>query len=100
MAPQIGVAFTFGEEPLNAGDMASVQCAVTKGDSPLTIELMFEGNPIEPDRQNLLISESGKRAKQLTVESVEARHAGEYTCVATNIAGATTRSATLSVNGT
>lgn len=35
----------------------------------------------------------------LSIESVAARHAGEYTCVATNRAGNVTHSTTLAVNG-
>ncbi|XP_023314212.1 hemicentin-2-like [Trichogramma pretiosum] len=99
VAPQIGIGFTFGEEPLNAGDMATVTCAVIKGDSPLDIGIMFDGKPIEEqEKSGILIANSGKRAKQLTIEAVEARHAGEYTCVASNLAGATSRSALLAVN--
>lgn len=80
--------------------MATITCAVIKGDSPLGIEIMFEGNPIEPNKPGLLLTDSGKRAKQLMIESVEAKHAGEYTCVASNSAGSTSRSAVLAVNGT
>ena len=97
VAPQIGM-FSFGEEPLNAGDMASVQCAVMKGDFPLEIAFMFEGNPIE-SYSDIVVSENGKRIKQLLIDSVNAKHAGEYTCVASNIAGSTSRSAMLAVNG-
>ena len=71
-----------------------------KGDSPLDIDMMFEGNPIEPNKYGIVITNSGKRAKQLMIEAVEAKHAGEYTCVASNTAGSTSRSAVLAVNGT
>lgn len=79
--------------------MASVQCAVIKGDLPLEIIWMFEGRPIESDTTDI-ISGSGKRLKHLTIDSVAARHAGEYTCVASNVAGSVARSAALKVNGT
>ena len=36
----------------------------------------------------------------MSIESVAARHAGEYTCVATNGAGTISQSAMLVVNGT
>ena len=90
---------SFGEEPLNAGDTASVQCVITKGDLPLDIAFGFQGNTIAPS-EDIVISASGKRAKQITIESVNAKHAGEYTCIAANLAGTTTRTAALSVNGT
>lgn len=91
--------FSFGEEPFNAGDMATIQCSVTKGDSPADIDFMFNSNPISSDNEDIVMSNSGKRAKQLTIESVQAKHVGEYTCVVSNRAGSTSRSASLAVNG-
>lgn len=98
VAPQIG-AFTFGTEPVNAGDVISVLCIVSKGDFPMDIQWMFKDEPIDDKRDDIVIMDSGKRGKQLTIESVGAAHAGEYTCVASNIAGSTTRTAVLDVNG-
>ena len=92
--------FSFGQEPLNAGDMATIQCAVIKGDFPVEIMFMFKEKSIEINHQDIIISESGRRTKQLTIESVGAQHTGEYTCVASNVAGSTSRTATLAVNGT
>ncbi|KAG7213701.1 hypothetical protein KM043_002940, partial [Ampulex compressa] len=97
VSPQIA-PISFGEEPVNAGDLVSVQCVVTKGDSPLEITWSFDGQPIRSDRMDVLVSNSGKRVKQVTIESVAARHAGEYTCVASNAAGSTSHSAKLDVN--
>ena len=99
VAPQIAL-FSFGEEPANAGDTVSVQCTVSKGDFPLDITWMFQGRSIQSDRQDMIVSHSGKRVTQLTIEAVAARHAGEYTCVASNVAGSVSHSATLQVNGT
>ena len=99
VSPQIAL-FSLGEEPANAGDTVSVQCTVSKGDFPLDIVWMFKGRPIQSDRGDMIISNSGKRIKQLTIEAVAAKHAGEYTCVASNIAGSVSRSAVLEVNGT
>lgn len=99
VSPQIG-PISFGEEPVNAGDLVSVQCVVTKGDSPLEITWTFDGHPIQSYHGDVIVSDTGKRVKQLTIESVAARHAGEYTCVASNAAGSVSHSATLDVNGT
>lgn len=98
VAPQIA-QFSFGDEPVNAGDMTTVNCAVTKGDLPMEIVWMFEGKPIGSDRTDTVVSNTGKRVKQLAIEAVVAKHAGEYTCVASNTAGSTSRSAILNVNG-
>ncbi|XP_047359329.1 Down syndrome cell adhesion molecule-like protein Dscam2 isoform X39 [Vespa velutina] len=97
VAPQIA-PISFGEEPVNAGDLISIQCVVTKGDSPLEVTWTFDGRPINHDRMDVIVSDSGKRVKQLIIESVAARHAGEYTCVASNAAGSTSHSAKLDVN--
>lgn len=99
VAPQIG-AFTFGNEPVNAGDVASVLCMVTKGDFPMEISWMFQNQPLDDKMDDVIVSDSGKRGKQLTIEAVRAKHAGEYTCIASNIAGSVTRTAVLDVNGT
>lgn len=98
VSPQIG-AFSFGNEPVNAGDIVSILCIVPKGDLPMDIQWMFQNEPIDSKRDDIVMADSGKRGKQLTIEAVGASHAGEYTCVASNIAGSTTRSALLDVNG-
>ncbi|XP_044595954.1 Down syndrome cell adhesion molecule-like protein Dscam2 isoform X29 [Cotesia glomerata] len=97
VAPQI-LPLSFGDEPVNAGDLASIQCAVSKGDFPLEITWIFKGYPIGSDRSDIIVSDSGKRVKQLTIDAVAARHAGEYTCIASNAAGSSSHSAVLDVN--
>ncbi|XP_071567217.1 Down syndrome cell adhesion molecule 1 isoform X8 [Temnothorax nylanderi] len=107
VAPQLA-PFTFGDEAANAGEMATVQCAVIKGDLPIDIIWSFNGRVIDIangafdehnyDNPDIVISRSSKRASQLTIESVAARHAGEYSCTASNTAGTATHSSVLSVN--
>lgn len=108
MAPQLA-PFTFGDEAANAGEMATVQCAVIKGDLPIEVAWSFNGRAINAngafdehnyDNPDIVISRNSKRASALTIESVAARHAGEYTCTASNTAGTATHSSILSVNGT
>lgn len=98
VSPQIA-PISFGEKPVNAGDLVSVQCVVTKGDFPLEITWTFDGRPIQSYHGDVIVSDTGKRVKQLIIESVAARHAGEYTCVASNAAGSVSHSAILDVNG-
>ncbi|XP_072765900.1 Down syndrome cell adhesion molecule 1 isoform X43 [Anoplolepis gracilipes] len=107
VAPQLA-PFTFGDEAANAGEMATVQCAVIKGDLPIDIIWSFNGRVIDTangafdehnyDNSDIVISRSSKRISQLTIESVAARHAGEYSCTASNTAGTATHSSVLSVN--
>ena len=92
--------FSFGEEPLNEGDMGSIQCAIIKGDSPVSISFFFENEPIVSGQNDMTILKSGKRTKQLNIESVKANHSGNYVCTASNAAGSVSRSALLTVNGT
>ncbi|XP_076655523.1 Down syndrome cell adhesion molecule 1 isoform X18 [Halictus rubicundus] len=106
VGPQLA-PFSFGEEAANAGEMATVQCAVIKGDLPLKIVWSLNGRPIEAGRASgdhgynspdIVVSRGSKRISTLTIDSVAARHAGEYKCTATNAAGSTWHASVLSVN--
>ena len=91
--------FSFGDEPANAGEMTVIQCAVVKGDSPITISWFLNGVEITPGYQGMLIGKMSHRISTLSIEAVKARHSGEYTCRASNAAGKTDHSAHLYVNG-
>lgn len=99
VAPQIA-PFSISEGPANWGEQISAMCSVLKGDSPIEIRWSLNGEPItrlaHPD---IMISNTGKKTSVLIIESVTARHAGEYSCVASNLVGSVSRSAVLSVNG-
>ena len=100
VAPQIA-PFTIGDAPANWGEQISVTCSVLKGDRPIDITWSLNGEQITRDSHpDIDISRSGKMISLLSIDSVTARHAGEYTCVASNMAGSISRSAELSVNGT
>lgn len=72
-----------------------------KGDLPIEMAWALNGEPItRKNHVDISISSTGKRVSLMTIEAVSARHAGEYTCTASNAAGATSYSATLAVNGT
>ncbi|XP_026295719.1 Down syndrome cell adhesion molecule isoform X39 [Apis mellifera] len=97
VAPQIA-PFVITEEPANWGDSISVVCAILKGDLPIEISWALNGEPIGRDRSDINILATTKKNSILSIESVAARHAGEYTCSASNKAGATSHSAILAVN--
>lgn len=100
VGPQI-LPFAFGDEPASWGELVSVTCSVAKGDQPLEISWAFNGTPIDSHHgSDVVIGSTNKKNSVLTIESVAARHAGEYTCSASNRAGATTHSSRLTVNGT
>nr|XP_050869998.1 cell adhesion molecule Dscam2-like isoform X27 [Vespula vulgaris] len=98
VAPQI-IPFDFGDESANWGELVSVTCSITKGDQPLDISWAFNGTPIDISRgSDVVIGSTNKKNSVLTIESVAARHAGEYTCSASNRAGAASHTALLTVN--
>ncbi|KAJ8967482.1 hypothetical protein NQ314_002796 [Rhamnusium bicolor] len=96
VSPQI-VPFDFGEESVNSGDVASVQCTIFKGDFPLNITWLHNNRTIGNDI-GILVSKIGKKVSSLTIESVGADHSGLYTCLARNRAGSFSYSAELNVN--
>jgi Immunoglobulin domain len=93
------LAFSFGDESVNDGDFATVQCAIVKGDSPVSVTWLFNGTEAERV-QGISVLKSGARSKVLNIEAVRAEHSGAYTCVSRNAAGSTNYTAHLHVNGT
>lgn len=98
VTPQIA-PFNFGEEPLNEGDTASVQCIVTKGDSPLNISWYFNGRSLDGS-YGIGTTLINKKISSLSIESVQEEHMGDYTCTATNLAGSVSYTSHLTINGT
>lgn len=94
--------FEFGQ-PINALDMATVNCAVVKGDTPIDIYWTHNKARIEAasgtSENSIMILRNGQRMSTLSIESVRAGHAGQYTCVATNTAGTVRHTVQLTVNG-
>nr|XP_015838901.1 PREDICTED: Down syndrome cell adhesion molecule isoform X29 [Tribolium castaneum] len=94
--PQI-LPFDFGEESVNSGDVASLQCTVHKGDLPINITWLHNNNTIGYN-DGILITKAGKKVSTVTIDSVQAQHVGTYTCFAENRAGSDNFSAYLRVN--
>ena len=100
MPPQI-LALSFGEDGVNAGDTVAVQCTVVKGDAPIELQWLFDGVPLRAKAgDGIVVTAAGQRVSMLSVEAVQARHSGEYTCTASNPAGRGTQTAVLNVQGT
>lgn len=91
--------FSFGDEPLNNGETASVQCIISMGDLPVEIYWLMNGNLLSNDREDIHLSKNGKRISVLTIESITAQHAGNYSCLAENKAGSINYSTELFVIG-
>nr|XP_015838912.1 PREDICTED: Down syndrome cell adhesion molecule isoform X40 [Tribolium castaneum] len=94
--PQI-IPFDFTDDPVNSEDMSSLTCTVNKGDFPIAISWSLNNRSVETI-QGITVMRTNKRISQLSIDSVQAEHAGEYTCIAKNSAGITHQSAVLHVN--
>jgi hypothetical protein len=90
--------FAFGDQPLSQGQLVTVTCAVVEGDSPISLQWKFNGKNISSTDSYTLIP-FGDRQLFLNIPSVEAKHAGNYSCMAKNPAGREEKTATLRVNG-
>lgn len=89
--------FEVADKAVNWGDSVSAVCTVVNGDTPLEITWALNGMPIEENHR--ISVTTTKRNSLLSIDSASPSHAGTYTCVASNAAGATTYAAELTVNG-
>lgn len=89
---------------MNMDDAVSVTCTVTKGDLPIHIwwTLIDDFNKYERNlttNDGVMITRNSQKISVLAIDSVKARHRGNYTCYAKNKAGITKHSAFLFING-
>lgn len=90
--------FDFGVDPVDLMNTVSINCVVSKGDTPIMIEWLFNGDRITSN-DGVLITKTGQKISMMSIESVQPRHAGNYTCVARNKAGESQHTAELQVIG-
>lgn len=97
VAPKIA-PFSFGSEPSNFGDSASVQCLVTSGDFPIDFKWLFNSRPVS-EFAGISTAKMGKRNSVMTIDSANGKHSGNYTCQASNSAMVVNFTAVLVING-
>ena len=95
--PEI-VPFSFGFETIDQGRFAQLTCVISHGDRPLSITWSLKGDIVSSD-DTMTTTMLGTQASMLVISSVDYQHSGVYTCRAENIAGISTYSAELNVNG-
>ncbi|KAL4143242.1 hypothetical protein QTP88_005598 [Uroleucon formosanum] len=100
VAPRIE-PFSFGD-PVYDGQSTQVTCFVSEGDPPLDLFWTFSGRAgpaASPLRGGVSVNKMGSKVSMLYIDAASSsRHAGNYTCVATNRAGRADRTATLNVH--
>ena len=95
--PEI-VPFTFGSDSIDQGKYAQLTCVIRSGDLPITITWSLKGDIVSSD-PTMTTTMLGTQASMLVISSVDYQHSGVYTCRAENMAGVTSHSAELLVNG-
>ena len=83
---------------LQQGDRATLTCTVARGDSPLTLMWMKDGEPI-PRENSYKVLNFDEFNSMLTLESLNLEHIGNYSCRASNLAGSSTVATQLNVYG-
>lgn len=73
-------------------------CSIHKGDLPVNITWYLNDVPANTVN-GIVVSYVGKKMSTLSIDSVQAEHAGRYTCLVQNSAGRASFSADLHVNG-
>ncbi|XP_042868394.1 Down syndrome cell adhesion molecule-like protein Dscam2 [Penaeus japonicus] len=84
-----------------AGERVTLTCTVSRGDEPLSLSWLWDGAPLPPGPSRggaLKVLMLNAFNSVLTVEQVEQRHAGVYTCVAANAAAEARLSFSLTVH--
>lgn len=92
------IPFTFQDDQNFKGMRAHITCAVSEGDLPITFSWLKDKIPIF-DIVDIKISDYDRHSSSLSIESVNAKHSGNYTCIAGNPAGETSFTAQLLVQG-
>ncbi|XP_011880276.1 PREDICTED: Down syndrome cell adhesion molecule-like protein Dscam2 isoform X3 [Vollenhovia emeryi] len=88
-------AFSFPDN-IQAGARVHVTCVVSEGDSPLKITWLKDGRPLKLRDANT--HQIGDFDLALRIASATTAHNGNYTCVASNDAAKTSRTASLLVH--
>jgi hypothetical protein len=83
---------------LQLGERMSLICTVLKGDPPLHIRWLKDGQPLGSS-PGLSVTQMNQYNRVLLIESLSPEHNGNYSCVAENMAAAVSHVQQLLVNG-
>jgi len=101
VAPKI-VPFS-GMALLQRGERVTITCTMAKGDVPLSILWLKDGVALGQGRsdedEKIKVLTFDHFNSMLTIESLDLKHVGNYTCQAANLAGVASHSQLVFVNG-
>lgn len=86
------------EESIYYGESVQMTCHASKGDRPMSIKWIFEGEDL-PKNSDIKTMKMAERTSFLSIASLTGAHSGNYTCIAKNRAGEDRYSTTLNVKG-
>ena len=86
------------DEAITAGQPVTIQCTVSEGDLPIHFRWSFHGQELS-SQMGISTVRLNSRVSLLSIDSIAAGHAGDYTCTAQNSAGSVNHTATLLVQG-
>lgn len=95
--PPVIEPFSF-QEGLAEGMRTRTVCGVSRGDLPLTLKWLKDGEPLMPSL-GANVSSLDQYTSILSIPSLSAINSGDYTCVASNPASEVKYTASLQVKG-
>ena len=105
VAPKI-LAFSFGDEQYELGMSAQVTCIALEGDAPFDIRWTMQSrthsaaSTVESmAARGITVTKIGAKSSVLQIDSIDAAHAGNYTCHVSNAVASRNYSAELDVVG-
>ncbi|GAB6021002.1 Down syndrome cell adhesion molecule-like protein 1 [Chamberlinius hualienensis] len=96
LVPPKVIPFTFLDDQFYKGMRSLVTCAISQGDQPLTFEWLKDGKAI-PMNMGIVTRKYDQNTDSLSIENVDSRHSGNYTCIVRNQAGKAMHTAQLMV---
>ncbi|XP_018569506.1 Down syndrome cell adhesion molecule-like protein Dscam2 [Anoplophora glabripennis] len=93
--PPIIEPFSF-QDGLSEGMRTRTVCGVSKGDPPLVVSWLKDGQPLTPNL-GVNVSALDPYSSLLSISSLDSRHSGDFTCVASNPASEVRYTAKLQV---
>lgn len=85
---------------LREGMRAAITCQIMEGDLPITFRWERNGKVVSHNAAlGTVIRRIDEFASSLIIDQVTSAHSGNYTCIASNIAGAEKYVVPLTVNG-